>query len=344
MQGLSGSLNPQPGDVLQNPYRNWFSIPYKTNKQTTNRKIIICDIINRDFLRCRLKNKMRLLGKVFPLSQKMLPEMFNLPSHICDARKPGGKKTCSAFHVGDSRKDTEEPQRKALLRPRYGMDRLHTYPWNPHQPQHPLQLFVHCFVDAKAEYEPAATSSTCPKLPSFPPGSCKAFVVNGSSAAYGEEGSFFFCCQTPLPSHGNNLRQRPVGDPVVTFHDPSRAVTKPTAKATEGTMDRQPTFSSTQPSSQSTQLSGIHLLDIPWGHLLCPTDRFGIRNQPSAPVLYWPKSASTQTESRINVPLPSALKHELPISNNLMLQDASEPLNPTLALEKCKLWEEKEKL
>lgn len=74
---------------------------------------------------------MCLLGKVFPLSQKLLPEMFNsewiIPSYICKARKPGGKKNCSAFQVGDSRKDTEEPQGKALLTPCYGMERLHTY-------------------------------------------------------------------------------------------------------------------------------------------------------------------------------------------------------------------------
>lgn len=139
------------------------------------------------------------------------------------------------------------------------------------------------------------------------------------------EGSFLLCFQAPLQYHGKNLRQRqrPVGDPVVTFHDPARAVTEPTAKATEGTMDRQPVLSSTQPSSQSTQLWEIHLLDIPWGHLLCPTDQFGYRNQPSAPVLYQPKSARTQTESRINVILPSALKHELPISNNLKMPQSS---------------------
>lgn len=40
-------------------------------------------------------------------------------------------------------------------------------------------------MDAKAEDELAETSSTCPKPPTFPPGSSKAFVVNGSSAAYG---------------------------------------------------------------------------------------------------------------------------------------------------------------
>lgn len=99
------------------------------------------------------------------------------------------------------------------------------------------------------------------------------------------EGSFLLCCQSHLRSHGKNLRQRPVGDPIVTFHNPARAVTEPTAKATEGTMDRQPVLSSNQPSSQSTQLLGIHLLDVPWGHPLCPTDRFGYRNQPSSPML-----------------------------------------------------------
>lgn len=126
-----------------------------------------------------------------------------------------------------------------------------------------------------------------------------------------------------LQSHGKNLRHRPVGDTIVTFHDPARAVREPTAKATEGTTDWQPVLSSTQPSSQSTQLLGIHLLDVPGGHLLCPTDRFGYRNQPSVPVLYQPKSASTQTERRITITLPSALQRELPISYNLKM-----PLSP----------------
>lgn len=84
-------------------------------------------------------------------------------------------------------------------------------------------------------------------------------------------------------------------------------------------MDQQPMLSSTQPSSQSTQLLGIHLLDVPEEHLACPTDRFGYRNQPSVPVLYQAKSASTQTQRRITITLPSALQRELPVSSNLKM-------------------------
>lgn len=75
------------------------------------------------------------------------------------------------------------------------MDKLHTYPWNPHQPQHPLQLFGHCLVDAKAEDEPAETSSTCPKAPASPQAAPKLLLW--MEAVLPMEGSFLLCCQSP---------------------------------------------------------------------------------------------------------------------------------------------------
>lgn len=148
----------------KNPYINWHS-PIKKRKKKCERHFI-----GRYFQHCSLKNQNCCLEKVLLLSQKLLPETFNSvwisPSYICNARKPE-KKNCSAFQVGDdSRKDTEKPQRRCLLsRSCHGMDRLHTYPWNSYQSQHPRQVCAHHFRDARADDEPAETSSS----PGFAP-------------------------------------------------------------------------------------------------------------------------------------------------------------------------------
>ena len=114
-----------------------------------------------------------------------------------------------------------------------------------------------------------------------------------------------------------------MGDTIVTsFHNLVRVVILSATIPKWGTRDRKSMLSSTQPSSQSTQLLGMHLLDISEGRLLHYTDLFGYRNLPSALVLYQPKSASTLTARRINITFPSAPQHELPISNNLKM-----PLN-----------------
>lgn len=129
---------------------------------------------------------------------------------------------------------------------------------------------------------------------------------------------------TSSPTGRKKLRQRPVGATIVTsFHNLVRVVIQSATIPKEGTRDHKPILSSTQPSSQSTQLLGIHLRDVSEGHLSHYTDLFGYRNLPSAPVLYQPKSASTLTERRINITRPPALQRELPISNNLKMSLSS---------------------
>lgn len=87
----------------------------------------------------------------------------------------------------------------------------------------------------------------------------------------------------------------------------------------EGTGDGKSMLSSTQPSSQSTQLLGMHLLDVSEDHLLHYTHLFGYRNLPYGPMLYQPKPASPLTARRINTTFPPALQHELPVSNSLKM-------------------------
>lgn len=178
---------------------------------------------------------------------------------------------------------------------------------NLQKPAHLLVLLHQTCIDHK----PSA----------FPPGSSKAVAAKGSSAVYSELLSPLLA-ETHLQSYGKkeaeNRHQWVTQLSLLPITFISTAIQSATIP-NEGTRDSRSVVTSTQPSSQSTELLGIHLLDILQGHLLRYTNLFGYRKLPSAPVLYQAKSARTLTARRINITFPSAPQHELPISNNLKM-------------------------
>ena len=115
-------------------------------------------------------------------------------SYICNARKPE-KKTCSAFQQGDSRKDTEEPQRKVpaqqivLRNGQAAHISLKSVPVTASMPV--VCLWLHgCQSRGTCRNQPNIWAwpirHACHKPPAFPPGSFKAVVAKGSSAVYGQ--------------------------------------------------------------------------------------------------------------------------------------------------------------
>lgn len=131
------------------------------------------------------------------------------------------------------------------------------------------------------------------------------------------EGSFLLCCQTPLQPHRENLRQKPVGDPVVTFHDPARAVTEPKlqrAPWTGSLCSPPPTPAPRTHSSWGFTYWTFH------GDTGCVQQVDLLTETNHLPLCCTNQSLQAlRQRSRINIILPSALKHQLPISNNLKM-------------------------